>query len=396
MSKLSFAHIAPFISTSQNKASRWLSYGGLGIGVLLLLCSMQLYINIDQLIKNRNPKKDGYDYISLAKTITNENMARDHSFSEADMEELRKQPGIEAVSPLLANQFLVRATGGSTLPFSTDFFLEAIDEKFIDTLPPDFKWVEGQAVVPVIVSSDYLELYNTVFAPSRDLPQFSEKSISAITVQLECYGSNGDQNFGGRIVALSDRINSVLVPVNFLQWANKKFGHAEGSNPNRIYIKTRDANQPELLSFLQQKNYRVNKDKTKFGRIKQVLQAIVSGLAGFGVLVILLALVLFSFYLQLMIARSKENLQLLLTIGYSPQWLSITVAKKWIPVYVMVVVAALLVTAFLQYAFRGWVMNNSELLSPFIHWMVILVALVLLLVSVLVNYRLVKKLLYKL
>ena len=78
--------------------------------------------------------------------------------------------------------------------------------------------------------------------------------------------------------------------------------------------------------------------------MKGVLQALVSGLAGFGVLVILLALVLFSFYLQLMIARSKDNLQLLLTLGYSLDWLSKTVAKKWIPVYIIIIISAVAAT----------------------------------------------------
>ena len=394
--KLSFKHIAPFLSTGQNKVSRWLSYFGLGIGVLLLLSSIQMYININQLLKNKNPKKDGYDYISVTKTITNENMARDHSFSEADIDELKKQPGIDDASPLLANKFLVKATGGSRIPFSADMFLEAIDEKFIDTVPKNFTWKEGQAVIPFIISSDYLELYNTVFAPSRGLPQISENSITAIIIQLECFGINGTQTFGGNVVALSDRINSVLVPQSFLVWANQHFGNSTKVNPSRIFIKTKDANSPVFLSFLEQKNYHANKDKTKFGRIKQVLQAIVSGLAGFGILVILLAMVLFSFYLQLMIARSKENLQLLLTIGYSPHWLSKTVAKKWIPVYVMVIISAIVVTAFLHWGFQHFFMNNSELLSPSVHWIVLVVAVFLLLLSITVNFRLVKKLLYKL
>ena len=394
--KLSFKHIAPFLSTGQNKVSRWLSYFGLGIGVLLLLSSIQMYININQLLKNKNPKKDGYDYISVTKTITNENMAHDHSFSEADIDELKKQPGIDDASPLLANKFLVKATGGSRIPFSADMFLEAIDEKFIDTVPKNFTWKEGQAVIPFIISSDYLELYNTVFAPSRGLPQISENSITAIIIQLECFGINGTQTFGGNVVALSDRINSVLVPQSFLVWANQHFGNSTIVNPSRIFIKTKDANSPVFLSFLEQKNYHVNKDKTKFGRIKQVLQAIVSGLAGFGILVILLAMVLFSFYLQLMIARSKENLQLLLTIGYSPHWLSKTVAKKWIPVYVMVIISAIVVTAFLHWGFQHFFMNNSELLSPSVHWIVLVVAVSLLLLSITVNFRLVKKLLYKL
>ena len=73
---LSYKHILPFLSVSQNRVSRWLSYIGLGVGVLLLLCCLQVYININQLLKDRNPKTDGYDYISVTKIISNENMYR--------------------------------------------------------------------------------------------------------------------------------------------------------------------------------------------------------------------------------------------------------------------------------------------------------------------------------
>jgi len=394
---LSYKNIAPFLSASQNRLSRWLSYIGLGVGVLLLLCAFQMYININHLLKEKNPRKDGYDYISVTKLITNENMAADHSFSEAELVEIKDQQSIDDATPLLANKFLVRATGGSTLPFTTDLFLESIDNSFIDTIPADFTWKEGQATVPVIMSADYLELYNTVFAPSKDLPQFSAKSISSVVIQLECYTPSGTTKiFRASVVGLSDRINSVLVPANFLAWANLHLANSSKANPSRIFIKTKDANSPELLNFLQEKNYHVNKDKTKFGRVKQVLQAIVSGLSGFGVLVILLAMMLFSFYLQLMIARSKDNLQLLLTLGYSPGWLSKTVAKRWVPVYVLIILAALITTVIFQLGFQQYAMNGRDDLPMLIHWSVVLVALALLIVSVLINYRLVRKLLLKL
>jgi hypothetical protein len=392
---LTFKHIAPFLNTGQNKASRWLSYIGLGIGVLLLLCSVQMYININQLLKEKNPKKTGFDFISVTKTITDQNMGKDNRFTPGDLKEIQSQKFIDDAAPLISNQFRVKASAGNIIPFSTDLFLESINEKFIDTVPPSFTWKEGQTNVPIIFSSDFLEMYN-VFAPSQDLPQLSENTISSVAIILECHGPAGVQNFRGQIVAVSDRINSVLVPDNFMQMANKNFGGVSIVPASRIYLKTKDANNPELLSFLQQKNYHVNKDKTKFGRIKQILQAIVSGLAGFGVLVILLAMVLFSFYLQLMIAKSKENLQLLLTLGYSPHWLSKTVAKKWIPVYIAVVIAAVVITALLHFSFQHFIMPGREELSPFIHWMVIAIALVLLVLSIAVNYRLVKKLLYKL
>jgi hypothetical protein len=393
---LSFRHIAAFLTTDQNRSSRWLSYFGLGIGVLLLLCSIQMYINIDALLKNKDAKKDGYDYISITKKVTNENMAQDHSFSDADMKELEELPLIDDATGLVANKFLVKATGGGAVPFTADMFLEALDESFIDTIPPAFNWKEGQTLIPVIISSDYLELYNTVFAPSRDLPQVSEKTLSSIIVQLEFIGNSGSETFRGNIVAVSDRINSVLVPKNFLEWANQRYGNKMKSNPSRIFLKTKDANNPELLNFLQQREYQVNKDKTKFGRVKQVLQMIVTGLAGFGVLVVLLAMVLFSFYLQLMIAKSKENLQLLLTIGYSPKWLSKTVAKKWVPVYIIVIIMAVLVTVLLQWSFGHFVMKDRASLSPLVHWAVLATAVLLLILSVAVNFRLVKKLLYKL
>ncbi len=395
--QLSYQHIKPFLNTRQNTASRWMGYFGLGLGVILLLVSVQLYININVLLKDKNPRKDGYDYISVTKLISNENMAEAHSFSDAEIEEIKTKSFIQDATPLLANTFLVKASGSSAIPFTTDLFLESIDNRFLDTIPENFSWKQGQAIVPIIISADYLELYNTVFAPSKDLPQFSEKSISAVLIQLECYAPDGTAKiFKASVVGLSNRINSVLVPESFLTWANKTLGSNTNINPSRIFIKTTDANNSELLNFLQQKNYNINKDKTKFGRVKQLLQAIVSGLSGFGVLIILLAMLLFSFYLQLMIARSKDNLQLLLTLGYSPNWLSKTVAKRWVPVYTAIVLTALILAAIFQWAFQQFFLNNRSDLSPYLHWMVIIIAAVLLLLSIFINYRLVKKLLLKL
>jgi hypothetical protein len=393
---LSYKHIAHFLNVGQNKSSRYFSYFGLGIGVLLLLCSVQMYININQLIKDKNPRKNGFDYISVTKNITNENMGKDNRFSMAEVADVKAQPFIKDAAPLLANQFRAKASAGNIIPFSTDLFLEAIQDDFLDTLPPIFKWQPGQQDLPIIFSADFLEMYN-VFAPAQDLPQLSASSIGAVNITVECYGPMGNRiDFRGHIVAVTDRINSILVPKDFLTWANKNLGNMQDPPAARIYIKTTDANSAELLSYLQQKDYHVNKDKTKFGRVKQILQAIVSGLGGFAVLVILLAMMLFSFYLQLVIARSKDNLQLLLTLGYSPGWLSKTVAKKWIPVYAIIILSALALTQVVHYIFQQSFLNGKDILSPFLDPIVVLVAAVLMFLCVTVNYRLIRKLLYKL
>lgn len=387
---LNYKKIQPLLITGKSIFSKWLGYIGLGIGVLLLLLSMQMFINIQQLLKENNPRKTGYDFISISKSITNENMGRDNTFSDSDLAGLNNQPEIESISPLIANQFRVKLTAGAVIPFSTDLFLESLDKDFIDTVPPSFTWQPRQQTVPIIFSSDFLEMYN-VFAPAQGLPQLSPKSISSVNVILECDGPGGMQNFTGNIVALSDRINSVLVPKSFMEWSNATFGGVSKVRPSRVFLKTKDANNPQLLTYLEKENYHVNKDKTKFGRVKRILQNIVSALAVFGILVIGLALMLFSFYLQLMIARSKDNLLLLLTLGYSPRWLGKSVVKTWLPVYIFIIVIALVITWALHFLFVQLAFVSSAGLSWSIHWSVFLTAMALLLLTLYLNSTLVKK-----
>jgi hypothetical protein len=392
---LSFTPIRSLLQTGTNALSRWFSYTGLGMGVLLLLCSVQMYINLQKLSVKGNIRKNGYDFVAIAKDMTVEMMRRPekNTFSSNDIEELKAQPFIEGVSPVIANQFRVQLSAGSMLPLTTEFFLETIDDDFLDTLPPSFTWQEGQQTLPIIFSSDFFEIYN-VFAQGQALPQFSKVSATGINIQITCYGNGQEKNFLGKIVAFSDRVNSVLVPKTFLSWANATLGSQKNIQASRIFIKTKDANNPGLIKFLDAKGYTVNKEKTALGRNKMIIQSILSGLGIFGLIVVILALMLFSFYLQLVIAKSKDNLQLLLTLGYSPGWLSKMVAGKFIPVYIIVVLVALIAAQILQWGFHQFVMHSRDELSSIIHWSLLVVAFLLILLSMFTNYRMVKSLLY--
>ena len=389
VSKLSYQTIAPFLYQGKNKTARWFGYVGLGIGLFILLASLQLFLNINDLLREKNIRKEGFDFISVTKTITNENMGKDNRFTSAEVKELKEQPFITDAAPLVSNQFRAKASAGNIIPFSTDLFLESIDNNFLDTLPPAFSWQPGQQVIPIIFSSDYLEMYN-IFAPAQGLPQLSASTASSVNIILECYGPLGRVSYKARIVGLSDRINSILVPLPFLEWANGQFGDQTETGAARVYIKTIDANNPQFLNFLQSKNYHVNKDKTKFGRVKNVLQAVVTGMGVFAVLVILLSLFLFSVYLQLMIARSKNNLQLLMTLGYSPHWLSKQVARQWIPVYTVIFILALILVQIGQTIFSAF-LSDASAVFPVISIWVILLAVVLFAGSLLLNFRFIKK-----
>lgn len=392
---VSFQPIKPLLHTGTNPASRWFSYIGLCMGVLLLLCSIQMYINVQQLLTKNAVSKGGYDFISITKKVTNATMGQPEKnlFSEQEIAEIKKLPFVEDAAPLMANEFRAQLDAGGLL--RTDLFLESLDDTFIDTLPPSFRWEEGQTFVPVIVSAEFLEAYN-VFAPGQGLPQISNETAMGVPVKITCSGKGQQFDFRGNIVAFSDRINSVLVPKNFLLWANQTFGELKQAGAARVFIKLKDANNPEFLKFIDAKNYNLNKDKTRFGRTRQTLQGIFSALALFGLMVVVLALLLFSFYLQLVIARSKDNLQLLLLLGYSPRWLGTKVSSRFIPVYVLIIASAVALTQVIQWAFHRYAMYSRPELRTLLHWSVFVTAFALMVIAAITNHRLVKGLLKKL
>ena len=388
---LSYKKIRPLILTGDHSFSRFIGFFGLGIGVILLLFSLQMFLNIQELLQTNSPRKNGYDFISISKSITNENMGMDNNFTQEDLKKLKAQPGIEAISPLISNKYQVTAHAGNMLPFQTDMFLESMHADFLDTLPPGFKWEEGQEIIPLIFSSDFLELYN-VFAPAQGLPQISPQTMRSVTIFLDCVGPEGRYTFKGKVMALSDRVNSILVPESFMKWSNEHFtGDTASPSPSRVYIKTRDVNNPQLISFMDKEGYHLNKETIKYGRLKSTLQNIVSALGIFGVLVIIMALMLFSFYMQLMIEKSKENLRLLITLGYSPKWLADSVAKNWLPLYFVIILVALIITQTGHLLFRQFPFAKMANLSPVLHWSVFLVAILLTGLTILSSKRLVKK-----
>ncbi len=393
---ISFKLIRPLLLTGTNRWSRWFSYIGLGMGVLLLLCSLQMFINIQRLTKQANIRKNGFDYIAATKNVEGESsQSEKNMFTQQDIDELKSKPFIQDVAPVMANQFRVQLSAGDLLPFQTEFFIESLENDFLDTLPPSFSWHEGQDILPIIFSSDFFEMYNVVFAPGQSLPQFSRKNASDVRFLVTCFGNGKQQAFVAKIVAFSDRVNSVLVPTEFLQWANQQFGSQKPMAVARIFIKTKDANNPDLINFLDSKNYSVNKERNILGRNKMLIQNILSGLGIFGLMVVLLALMLFSFYLQLIIARSRENLKLLLTIGYSPSWLSKNVSGRFLPVYISIVLVTLVIAEMLQWSFYHFAMNDKPEVSPLLHWSILAAAIVLIFLAVTVNYRLVRKQLYE-
>ena len=175
--------------------------------------SVQMYININQLLKDKNPRKNGFDFIVITKNITDQNMG-DNRFNDADLKRTAVEAFIKDAALWSANQF--RAKWVYIIPFSTDLFLESLKNDLLIRYPRLFVATRpaGSTHYFLPISWDI-----NIFAPAQGLPQLSGTSAYMVHFPGMLWPRRYSE-IQSTYYVLSDRINSVLVPEEFLKWAN--------------------------------------------------------------------------------------------------------------------------------------------------------------------------------
>ena len=198
------------------------------LGMLVVLLSIQFYSDVvpvftqgDSFIKN--------DYLILSKRISmvGSLMGRDNGFTENEIEDIRKQTFCKSVGRFSSTQYHVAARMGMEgFPtMTTDLFFESVPDQYIDANLNGWRFSAGdEAVVPIILPRSYLAIYNFGFAQSRNLPQLSEGVMGMMTLDIRLSGQGRTEQMKGRIVGFSNRLNTILVPQAFMDWANVTFG----------------------------------------------------------------------------------------------------------------------------------------------------------------------------
>jgi hypothetical protein len=275
--------------------------------------------------------------------------------------------------------------------FYTDMFFESVPDTFIDVKNEDWKWAPGDNTIPIILPNDFLNLYNFGFALSQGLPQVSQETIKALPMKITISKGLLTQEFAGRIVGFSDRISSFLVPGSFMEWANGKFGNGAASAPSRVIIKTKDPSNPALVKYLQDKGYTTNQDKLKYSKTKVIVQTIVSVIGFFGLILLLFALLVFSMFIQVVIASCKREIQLLVTLGTAPRQLQRYLMRQFVPLYIFTAIIALALIAALQWWAAGALAIHDMFVSSWLAPGTVIAALLVIGLVYIVNLLSVKR-----
>lgn len=350
-----FGLLKKIIQTGIGKGRLVMATTGLGIAMLLLLLAIQMHTDFDQLLYNQQNQNESVDFLVINKKITNDMMGQSEKseFTPQEIADIKKQPFTAAFGFITSNQYKVSAAAPGDLHFYTEMFFEAVPDTFIDVKSEDWKWQPGDNTIPIILPNDFLNLYNFGFALSQGLPQISPETIKALPMKITISKGLLTQEFTGRIVGFSDRISSFLVPGSFMDWANGKFGNGQTAAPSRVIIKTKDPSNPVLVKYLEDKGYSTNQDKLKYSKTKVILQTIVSVIGFFGLILLLFALLVFSMFIQVVIASCKREIQLLVTLGTAPRQLQRYLMRQFVPLYIFTAIIALVLITVLQWKAAG-------------------------------------------
>lgn len=336
--------------------SKWLLLGaalGTFIGLFLLLSTLQFYFDIQKLLKGDANPSDQFVQINKKINILN-TLGIKAGFDENEIDELKTKPFIEAVGKFTANDFRVGASS-DMLGFYTELFFESVPNDFLDVNQPSFRWSEGKNDVPVLISKDYLALYNFGFAPSQGLPQLTPSTVEKLNMELTISGQGKKQSFNGKIVGFSDRINSILVPAEFLTWANANFGDEPGT-ASRLILKVQNPMSKEFQAFLNEKGYEVSTGRLIGSQFGVLMKIVLTVLWTMGLLILTLSMLVFMLNFQLLIAQSKPEIRLLLETGHYPRQISRLLSKRFsiqFCVIILFVLAGLIAMRIWQVSYFG-------------------------------------------
>lgn len=337
---------------SQQRSRLWAALIALCVGTTLLLLSVLIWWNFRELLygKNRNDSL-GSTYLVIGKRVTEQNMGIPNAtiFTESDLQGIKQAPQVEELGIISSNHFPVYATMGGRLAFGTDLALESVPDAFIDKLPAEWKWEPGSKDLPIIVSSQFLDIYNYVFAPSQGLPQLSEGSVKSIVLNLKAGAEGQNETYLAHVVGFSDRIGSVLAPQSFIDYGNKKWGKpGTPEAPSQVILKTKDPSDVKFADFLKVHDYNTNSQNLRWSKMRAIVE-IVSGATGILALLLMgIGSLVFILFIELTIAKAQQSLTLLLQIGYSPKFLSSFMIKKFLPMVLGTVLVAMLLTVVAQ------------------------------------------------
>lgn len=289
------------------------------IGLLIVLLGLQFYTDVRSIWQDEDSFMQK-DYLVINKRVSGSGLLTGEraSFSADEIADIEKQSWVRKVGRFSSADYRLSASieqAGRSM--STYMFFESIPSEFVDVDSDEWSYEEGDNVVPIIISKDYLSLYNFGFASSTGLPQFSETMIGSIPMRLRISSAKGSAELQGRIVGFSNRLNTILVPQEFMDWSNQRYGRAAGAraDPSRLIIDVSSPGDVKIKDYIAEHGYEIAGDKAN-STASYFLNVATGVVLAIGAVITILSLFVLLLSISLLMQKNRQKMHSLIMLGY--------------------------------------------------------------------------------
>ncbi len=340
-------------------------------GVAIVMIAAALYADGMKLTEDGSGKpllSDGVRVLSKEVSASPLSIITSGSgFSQSEINNLESQPWVREVAPFIPSDFDASISadfGGAH--FATALFFEAVPDEFYDTLPSEWGFDPSDPCATIILPADYLALYNFGFAPARGLPRLTEQLIYKLPLRVIISGADGrSASLPARIVGFSKRLNTIAVPLEFIQWANQNYGTGKvGSDYSRLIMIARGGSENEAASYFAKHRIIASGGSESEARLTTLLRRFTGVVATVGAALCLLSLFVMTLSLRLLVSKNKRVIQNLRLLGFSSSAVASRYRQLVILTNSVVFIISILIMSIARNSWQGLLVSMGATAAP--------------------------------
>ena len=332
-------------------------------GMLIVLLGFQFYRDVLPVF-TQSDSFMGAEYVILSKKITAGNTlsGRDNSFASSDVQDMEEQPFADKVGKFTSTEYKVAARMGinGTPVLSSELFFESVPDGFVDVSLDKWQWKEGDNTVPIILPRTYIAMYNFGFAHNHSLPKISDGLVGMIDFKIFIHGNGRQDEYKGKVIGFSSRLNSILVPQAFMDWSNATYAPGQKSDPTRLIVEVANPADERIAKYIDENGLDTENNNLDAEKTTYFLKMVVTLVMAIGLVISVLSFYILMLSIYLLVQKNASKLENLLLIGYGPSLVAMPYQLLTIGLNLLVLVIAWVVLAVL----RGYYMEVVETLFP--------------------------------
>ena len=332
-------------------------------GMLIVLLGFQFYRDVLPVF-TQSDSFMGAEYVIVSKKITAGNTlsGRDNSFASSDVQDMEEQPFADKVGKFTSTEYKVAARMGinGTPVLSSELFFESVPDGFVDVSLDKWQWKEGDNTVPIILPRTYIAMYNFGFAHNHSLPKISDGLVGMIDFKIFIHGNGRQDEYKGKVIGFSSRLNSILVPQAFMDWSNATYAPGQKSDPTRLIVEVANPADERIAKYIDENGLDTENDNLDAEKTTYFLKMVVTLVMAIGLVISVLSFYILMLSIYLLVQKNASKLENLLLIGYGPSLVAMPYQLLTIGLNLLVLVIAWVVLAVL----RGYYMEVVETLFP--------------------------------